>query len=47
MYGQSDVVATFHPSEREAFFIRAVETAQKTMRFLSEWQMSWRTLIEE
>ena len=47
VYGQSDVVDALHPSESEAFLTRTMETAQKTTRFLSEWHMSWRMLIEE
>jgi hypothetical protein len=47
VYGQSDFVDALHPSEIEAFLTRAMGTAQKTTRFLSEWHMSWRMLIEE
>ena len=41
VYGQPDCIDALYPSEIDAFLIRAVETAQKTTRFLSEWHMSW------
>ena len=47
VYGQPDFVDALHRSEIETFLTRAVETAQKTTNFLSEWHMSWRMLIEE
>jgi hypothetical protein len=47
VYGQSDLVDAFHPSESEAVSTRTMETAQKSTGFLSEWHMSWRMLIEE
>jgi hypothetical protein len=45
--GLSDVVDALHPSESEAFLTLTMEKAQKTTRFLSEWHMSRRMLIEE
>ncbi len=47
VYGQPDVVDALHPSESEAFLTHAVETAQKTTHFLSEWHMSGGMQIEE
>jgi hypothetical protein len=41
VYGQPDLVDALHPAESEAFLTRAGETAQKTTRFLSEWQRRW------
>jgi hypothetical protein len=41
VYGQPNLVDALHPAASEALLTRAGETAQKTTRFLSEWQRRW------